>query len=62
MENVAKSKTMTCHQGAIWLGMLEEVVGWSSTGKLDTQQESLWYYLPCLDYGVELAEGSITDH
>ena len=28
MDNVAKSKTITCHQGAIWLGMSEEVVGW----------------------------------
>ena len=28
MENVAKSKTMTCHTGEIWLGMLEEAVGW----------------------------------
>ena len=28
MESVAKSKKMTCHPGAIWLGMSEEAVGW----------------------------------
>ena len=28
MESVAKSKKMTCHPGAIWLGMSEEEVGW----------------------------------
>ena len=28
MDNVAKSKTMTCQMGEIWLGMSEEEVGW----------------------------------
>ena len=28
MDNIAKSKTMTCQPGAIWLVMSEEAVGW----------------------------------
>ena len=36
IENIARSKKMTCHPGAIWLGMSEEAVEQRSSVKVAT--------------------------
>lgn len=62
MENLTKSKMMTCQSGAIRLVMSEEVVGRISTGKGDTYRENLRRCLPCLYCGVKLTAGSMAAH
>ena len=59
MANVYKSKMMTCQPGTIRSGMSKEAVGWQTTGKRATYQESLLSCLSCPDYRVELTAGSM---
>ena len=62
MDNVVKSKTITCHIETICTWMSEEFFSLRSIGEGHTHQEHLKRSIPCPDYGVELTAGSITDH
>ena len=60
--NIAKSCTMTCHPGALQVGMSEEAMVLKCTGVGDSYQVRLQRRIPCLECGVDLTAGPMTAH
>ena len=60
MANVAKSKAMTFHPGAIRYGMPKDAVGKRCTGRGDTYRGRLRQRISCYDCGMELIAGLMT--
>ena len=62
MNNVAKSKTMTCQPGYIYAGMSEEDFSRRSKGEWGTYRERLRWFIPCPYYGLELTASSMMNN
>ena len=60
--NIAKSHTMTCHPGALRVGISEEAMPLNCTGVGDSYQVRIRRRIPCPECGVELTLGSMTAH